>query len=74
MNGILRGRPLDAYSTISSPPAIQVDLGHHPDYGAMEDLYRNVELRSFNSDMDELWPIPQVELDVNEVIEQNPGY
>lgn len=74
MNGVLRGRPFGAYSSIPTPPTIQQDLGHHPDYGSTEELYRNVEVRSFNSTRDWLWAIPQVELDVNEAIEQNPGY
>lgn len=74
MPGVLRGRPFGAYSSIPNPPVIQVDLGHHPDYGSTADLYRNVEVRSFNSNRDWLWPIPQAELDVNDAITQNPGY
>lgn len=74
MDGSLIGRPTGAYSTISSPPSINRDMGHHPDYGATQNLYRNVQLRSFNSNRDFLWPIPQAEMDVNDSITQNPGY
>ncbi len=74
MDGTLIGRPRDAYSTIPSPPSINRDLGHHPNYGATQDLYRNVESRSFNPNRDFLWAIPQAEMDVNENVTQNPGY
>lgn len=74
MDGSLIGRPRGAYSTISSPPSINRDMGHHPNYEAMQDLYRNVQSRSFNPDRDYLWPIPQAEMDVNDNITQNPGY
>ena len=74
MDGSLIGRPRDAYSTISSPPSINRDIGHHPNYGALQDLYRNVESRSFTAPRDFLWAIPQAEVDVNGEITQNPGY
>lgn len=74
MDGILVGRPRGAYSEIDNPPTIDEDLGYHPDYGALIDQYRSVEPREFDPDRDYLWPIPQAELDVNDEIEQNPGY
>ncbi|MEQ8553075.1 MAG: RagB/SusD family nutrient uptake outer membrane protein [Cyclobacteriaceae bacterium] len=74
MSGVFRGRPVDGYSTIPNAPTIRVDLGYHPDYGSNSDLYRNVEVRLFDNERDRLWPIPQAELDVNDVIQQNDGY
>ena len=74
MSGTLIGRPVGAYESIQSPPQINRDIGHHPDYSEYQDLYRNVEQRSFNPNRDWLWPIPQTEINVNENITQNPGY
>lgn len=73
MNGPLIGRPIDAYSTISEAPEINDETGH-PNYGALQDLYRNVVQRSYNPSRDIVWAIPQTEMDVNESMEQNPGY
>lgn len=73
MDGILIGRPIGAYSTIPGPPNINEDMGH-PDYGEMQDLYRNVESRSFNPERDWLWAIPQAEINVNDQMTQNAGY
>src|SRR5699024_6129174 len=72
-DGQLIGRPKGAYSTITSPPNI-IDETGHPDYGSTQNLYRNVEPRTFNPNKHWLWPIPQHELDTNENMEQNPGY
>lgn len=74
MNGTLIGRPLDGYETVPSPPNINSDIGYHPDYGEFQHLYRNMEQRSFNTNRDWLWPIPQDEMNVNENMTQNPGY
>jgi uncharacterized protein YukE len=73
MDGIFMGRPQGAYSEISNVPEIN-DATGHPNYGAMQDLFRNVETRSFNPERDYLWPIPQSEINVNSNITQNPGY
>ncbi|WP_395260093.1 RagB/SusD family nutrient uptake outer membrane protein [Halalkalibaculum sp. DA3122] len=74
MDGALIGRPRGTYSTIPSPPDIQEDVGYHPDYSANIDLYRNVEPRTFDPERDWLWAIPQAEINVNDQIQQNPGY
>lgn len=73
MDGPLIGHP-PRRENVTEPPTIQEDLSYHPDYGALQDLYRNVEQRTFNSAKDWLWPIPQAEINVNENISQNPGY
>lgn len=74
MNGTLIGRPVGTYESIPAPPTISRNVGHHPDYSEFQDLYRNVEQRSFNTNRDWLWPIPQTEINVNDNISQNPGY
>ena len=73
MDGPLIGRPKGAYSTIPSPPEID-DATGYPDYSANRSLYRTVKPRSFNPDRDNLWAIPQSEIDANDEISQNPGY
>jgi hypothetical protein len=35
---------------------------------------RHVELRNFNPSRDYLWPIPSIEIQTNQELEQNPGY
>jgi hypothetical protein len=72
MQGTLVGRPKGYYGSIPSAP--EIDENGHPNYGANLDLYRAVEQRIFNPEKDYLWPIPQKEVDVNENINQNPGY
>lgn len=71
MDGPLIGRPIGAYSEISSAPAINEN--GHPDYGALQDFYRHVIERTFRS-RDWLYAIPQSEINVNENVTQNPGY
>lgn len=73
MNGVFTGRPIGAYSNLPATPQIDDQTGH-PDYGSNQDLYRNVEPRSFNPERDYLWAIPQTEVNVNDEIGQNSGY
>lgn len=35
---------------------------------------RVIEVRKFNKDRDYLWPIPNIEMETNKALEQNPGY
>lgn len=35
---------------------------------------RVIEIRKFNKDRDYLWPIPNIEMETNQKLEQNPGY
>ena len=72
MNGKFLGRPKGGFGTITTVPVIDKD--GHPTYGANESLYRTVDLRTFDSNRDYLWPIPQKEMDVNKKLTQNPGY
>jgi len=73
MNGMFMGRPQGAYRNILSAPEINNATGH-PGYGGRQDLFRNVEPRTFNPNRDYLWAIPQAELDVNDEMTQNTGY
>lgn len=72
MNGIFFGRPKAGYATI--PHAPDIDQNGHPNYGSMKDLYRHVEERAFNPTRDNLWAIPQKDLDIAPNLKQNPGY
>ena len=72
ISGTLVGRPKGAFVDLSLVPEIN-EFGH-PVYGAAQDLYRSVDQRIFELGKDYLWPIPQKDIDVNEQLEQNPGY
>lgn len=72
MSGTLVGRPKGAYVDLNTVP--EIDEFGHPNYGGMADLYRAVDERTFDPDKDYLWPIPQKDMDVNNQLEQNPGY
>lgn len=72
MPGTLFGRPRGAYSELDFVP--QIDENGHPDYSTAADLYRSVDQRIFEASKDYLWPIPQKDMDVNNQLEQNPGY
>jgi hypothetical protein len=72
MSGTLVGRPKGAYVDLNTVP--EIDEFGHPNYGSMADLYRAVDERTFNAEKDYLWPIPQKDMDVNNQLEQNPGY
>ena len=71
MNGPVVGRPRLAFSTQGVPTFDEHGL---PNYNAYLEAMRQVEQRRFDANRDYLWPIPQSELDVNPLLEQNPGY
>ena len=73
MDGPLYGRPQKPYSYKDQGTPVFDDNGI-PDYSSYADKLRVIEVRSFNADRDYLWPIPQSEIDVNDQLEQNPGY
>lgn len=72
MPGTLVGRPKGAYSAMTFVP--QIDEHGHPHYDGAESLYRAVDKRQFVQAKDNLWPIPQKDIDVNQNLEQNPNY
>lgn len=72
MPGTLVGRPKSGYADMVNIP--EIDVNGHPHYGSSIDLYRSVDQRVFNVSKDYLWPIPQKDMDVNDALEQNPGY
>ena len=65
------GRPLGAYSILGGPP--EIDEHGIPHYNGMGDKLIKISDRTFKS-YHYLWPIPQSELELNEKLEQNPGY
>lgn len=72
MPGTLVGRPKAAFSTMSFVPTI--DEYGHPHYDGAESLYRAVDQRQFVDNKDNLWAIPQKDIDVNDKLVQNPNY
>lgn len=72
MPGALVGRPLSAYSDMTFVPTF--DEHGHPHYGASESLYKKAHIRSFNQSRDNLWPLPQNDINVNKKLVQNPNY
>lgn len=72
MPGTLVGRPLGAYSQMTFVP--EIDEHGHPHYDGAQSLYRAVDQRVFDPAKDNLWPIPQKDVDVNDQLVQNPNY
>jgi hypothetical protein len=72
MPGTFVGRPKGAYSVMTFVP--QIDEHGHPHYDGAESLYRAVDQRQFVQGKDNLWPIPQKDIDVNKNLVQNPNY
>lgn len=72
MPGTLVGRPKGAYSKMTFVP--QIDEHGHPHYAGAEALYRSVDKRQFQPARDNLWAIPQKDIDVNGNLEQNDNY
>ena len=72
LNGNLLGRI--QRGLLNSAPAI--DKNGTPSYGnvANKDQMRVIEVRQFDKTKNYLWPIPQIEIDVNKNLVQNPGY
>jgi starch-binding outer membrane protein, SusD/RagB family len=72
MPGTLVGRPKGAYSQMTFIP--EIDEHGHPHYNGVEALYRAVDSRQFQPNRDNLWAIPQKDIDVNGNLEQNDNY
>lgn len=76
MPGTLYGRVKDKGTpgVLLNAPAI--DELATPDYKAVinKDQMFVIEQRNFNPGRDYLWPIPRIEMDTNDKLEQNPGY
>ena len=71
MPGKLYGRPLRNYP----PEYVPVfDENGTPNFSAYADKLRMFDTRYFNPAKDYLWPVPQKEIDINENLNQNPGY
>lgn len=70
--GNLPGRKKKEYWYNPGVPAIN-EYGH-PVYANQDQVFKVIEVRSFNPSRDYLWPIPQKEIDVNKKLEQNPVY
>ena len=72
MPGTLVGRPKGAYVNMTFVP--EIDEHGHPHYTGAESLYRAVDSRQFLPERDNLWAIPQKDIDVNNNLDQNPNY
>lgn len=72
MPGVLLGRPNADYSVMTFVP--EIDEHGHPHYDGAQTQYKNVQTRIFDPAKDNLWPIPQKDLDVNDKLVQNPNY
>lgn len=76
MPGTLYGRVKDKGTpgVLLNAPAI--DELATPDYKhvANKNQMFVIEQRGFNPSRDYLWPIPRIEMDTNDKLEQNPGY
>ncbi|MGC4231642.1 MAG: RagB/SusD family nutrient uptake outer membrane protein [Niabella sp.] len=59
---------------LSKAPAI--DENGTPDYSAVPDrnLMRVIQTRTFVASANYLWPIPDIEIQTNKNLTQNPGY
>ncbi len=71
MPGTVFGRPLRDYRAEYIPV---FDENWTPRYDAYADSLRQFDFRYFDPGRDYLWPIPQVEIDLNPNLTQNPGY
>jgi hypothetical protein len=72
MPGWLVGRPKGPYVDMTFVP--QIDEHGHPHYDGAQSLYRQVHERVFLPSRDNLWPIPQNDINVNPNLQQNPNY
>lgn len=72
LNGPCYGRIPRGY--LASAPAI--DANGTPDYSNVANAsnMRVIQIRNFDKDKNYLWPIPDIELQTNPNLEQNPGY
>lgn len=76
MPGTLYGRVKDKGTPGVLLNAPMIDELATPDYKNVtnKDKMFVIEQRNFNPKRDYLWPIPRIELDTNDKLEQNPGY
>lgn len=76
MPGTLYGRVKDKGTPGVLLNAPMIDELATPDYKNVpnKDKMFVIEQRNFNPQRDYLWPIPRIELDTNDKLEQNPGY
>ena len=71
LNGKLPGRKFkDKWFT--GVPVIN-EYGH-PVYANQEEIFKTLAVRTYVASKSSLWPIPQKEMDVNELLVQNPNY
>ena len=72
MKGPLRGRVRDAFLT--NPPRIDENATPYYDKVGNQSKMRVIEIRTFQKNRDNVWPIPRLELEVNPSLIQNPNY
>lgn len=70
--GNLPGRKNKEYWFTPGIPTIN-EHGH-PVYQNQDDVFKIIQARKFNNPRDYLWAIPQSDRDINDLLEQNPGY
>lgn len=72
MNSTVYGRW--PYGFLSNPP--KIDGAGKVDYSNVtnKEKMRVIEIRKYNKNRDNLWPIPNIEIVTNTNLEQNPGY
>jgi hypothetical protein len=76
MNGSLYGRPKVKGTPcwMNEPPVIdQWGTPHYDNISNKADL-RILDTRVFNKNRDYVWPIPELEMDTNQALEQNPNW
>lgn len=79
LNTPILGRPFKG--SFMDWPIVKFDRNGEPFYPNYEDYishpsedYRVVESRQFTKERDELWPVPEKEINLNSKLTQNPGY
>ena len=72
MKGPLRGRIRNAF--LSSAPRIDENGTPHYENVANAAQMRVIEIRTYNKQRDNFWPIPRLEREVNPTLTQNPNY
>ena len=72
MPGKLLGRVRNAFLT--NAPVIDDNGTPHYEGVTNSNQMRVIETRLYNKERDYLWPIPRLEIEVNPLLTQNPGY
>lgn len=70
--GNLPGRKKKEYWFTPGIPTI--NAYGHPVYQNQDDVFKIIQVRKFNNPRDYLWAIPQSDMDINDLLKQNPGY